>query len=253
MVYTNEERIDRIWDRENCTQLLNRHAIYYSNEQRRRELDELWVQEPENQATASLAYNNGYYVGMDAIAQHYVVDREQQLYDRLKPYTEADPGLRLSRENLSLGASAMHTSTTPLVYISDDGKTARFQGYQLGYQSIGRPDGTAESYLEFGLVYADLIREEKGWKIWHLVLEHDHTVEVGHAYAETPVLRPDAEDPICLMDNGTPTIQRTVYDPFYGWEYIWDDMPRPYTTYQEGESYGPNGNLGKPYYERQRR
>ncbi len=44
----------------------------------------------------------------------------------------------------------MHTSTTPLVYIADDGRTARYQGYQLGYQSTGRPDGTAESYLEFG-------------------------------------------------------------------------------------------------------
>ncbi|MCD8145108.1 MAG: nuclear transport factor 2 family protein [Oscillospiraceae bacterium] len=253
MVYTNEERIDRIWDRENCVQLMNRHAIYYSNDMRRAELDDLWVQDRENQKTASLAYNNGYYVGMDAISQHYVVEREQQLYDRLKPYCQADPSVESCRENLGLGASAMHTSTTPLIYIADDGKTARFQGYQLGYQSVGSPDGTAESYLEFGLVYADLIREEGGWKIWHLVLEHDHTVEVGHAYAEVPVLRPDSEDPIIQMDCGTPTVQRTVFDPFYGWEYIWQDMPRPYETYRDVDGYGPNGNLGKPYYERERR
>ena len=253
MVYTNEERIDRIWDREDCVQLMNRHAIYYSNDQRRQELDDLWVQEAEHQRTASLGYNNGYYVGMEEIARHYVLEREEQLYQRLEPYCQAGPSLVRGREALGLGASAMHTSTTPLVYIADDGKSARFQGYQLGYQSIGRPDGTAESYLEFGLVYADLVREEDGWKIWHLVMEHDHTVEVGHAYAEVSVLRPDAEDPIAKMDFGTPTIQRTVYDPLYGWEYIWQDMPRPYETYREREGYGPGGDLGKPYYERERR
>ena len=174
MVYTNEERIDRIWDREECVQLINRHSIYYSNDWRRRELSELWVSRPEHQATASLGYNNGFYVGMDEIARHYVAEREEQLYERLKPYQQAE-GVELCRANLGLGASAMHTSTTPLVYIADDGKTARYQGYQLGYQSVGRPDGTAESYLEFGLIYADLVKEDDSWKIWHLVLEHDHT------------------------------------------------------------------------------
>ena len=63
MVYTNEERIDRIWDREACVQLINRHSIYYSNDWRRRELDDLWVTRPDLQKTASLGYNNGYHVG----------------------------------------------------------------------------------------------------------------------------------------------------------------------------------------------
>ena len=251
MVFTDEERIDRICDREACTQLINRHSIYYSNDWRRRELDELWVTDPQYRQTASLGYNNGYYVGMDAIAQHYVLDREAQRYEWLKPYHEAEQ-TPLCRENLGLGASAMHTSTTPLVYIADDGRTARYQGYQLGYQSTGRPDGTAGSYLEFGLLYADLVREEDGWKIWHLVMEHDHTVEVGTAYADVPVRRPDSEDPLA-RDYGTPTVEQTVYNPLFGWEYIWQDMPRPYVTYDDKSGYGPGGDLGKPYYKRERR
>lgn len=251
MVYTNEERIDRIWDREKCVQLINRHSIYYSNDWRRRELDDLWVTRPELRETASLGYNNGYHVGMEAIARHYVVEREAQLYERLKPYQQAE-GVELCRENLGLGASGMHTSTTPLVYIADDGKTARYQGYQLGYQSVGHPDGTAESFLEFGLIYADLVKEDSGWKIWHLVLEHDHTVEVGTAYSDVPVRRPDAEDPLA-RDYGTPNVARTVYNPLFGWEYVWQDMPRPYETYTEKGSYGPGGDLGKPYYARERR
>ncbi len=252
MIFTEEERVDRIWDKENGVQLVNRHSFYYTNDMRREELDDLWVKEPEHMATASLAYNNGYYVGMDEIARHYVADREETLYGRLEPYCQADPRIEKCRDNLGLGASQMHTSTTPLIYIADDGKTAQYQGYQIGYQSIGKADGSADSYFEFGLIYADLVKENGQWKIWHLVLEHDHTVEAGTLYEDVPVLRPDSEDPLA-GDYGIPTKQQTVYNPFFGWEYVYQDMPRPYSTYTETRSYGPGGELGKPYYERDKR
>ena len=247
--YTEEERVQRIWDKENCVQLINRHSFYYSNDQRREELDDLWVQEPQNKETASLAYNNGYYVGMAEVARHYVGDRLAQRMERLKAY---EGRVEATEANLGYGCSAMHTSTTPLVYIADDGRTARYLGYQLGYQANGKPDGDADAFFEFGLMFADLKKENGVWKIWHLVLEHDHTVEVGTAYADVPVLRPEEEDPL-RPDWGDPTVKQDVYQPLFGWEYIWQDMPRPYDTYNEKESYGPNGDLGKPYYLRERR
>ena len=58
---------------------------------------------------------------------------------------------------------------------------------------------------------------------------------------------------IKLLAMTEESIYFTVYDPLYGWEYIWQDMPRPYETYREREGYGPGGDLGKPYYERERR
>lgn len=250
--FTEEEEVLRIWDKENCVQLINRHSFYYSNDMRREELNDLWVQAPEHKETASLGYNNGYYVGMREIARHYVGDREAQRFARLKPYCDADPNLAWVSANLGLGCAAMHTSTTPLVYIADDGKTARYLGYQLGFQANGRPDGDADAYFEFGLIFADLVKEEGGWKIWHLVLEHDHTVEVATAYADVPVYRPEEEDPL-RPDWGDPTVRQDVYQPLFGWEYLWQDMPRPYDTYRDKESYGPRGDLGKPYYKRERR
>lgn len=250
--FTQEEEVARIWDKENCVQLINRHSYYYSNDMRREELDDLWVQKPENKETASLAYNNGYYVGMNEVARHYVGDREAQLYQRLEGYIAQDPSIEAKKENLGLGTSQMHTSTTPLVYIADDGKTARYLGYQLGYQAMGKNKTDADCFFEFGLIFADLKKEEGIWKIWHLVLEHDHTVEVGTAYADVPVYRPEEEDPL-RTDWGDPTIAQDVFKPFFGWEYIYQDMPKPHDTYNEKESYGPNGDLGKVYYERERR
>lgn len=248
-VFTPEEVVIRIWDKETCVQLINRHSFYYSNDQRQQELNDLWVRTPELQKTASLGYNNGYYVGMDEIARHYVEDRKAQQMERLIPYA---PALAPTEANLGQGCAFMHTSTTPLVYISDDGKTARYLGYQLGFQAIGKSECDADVYLEFGLIFADLVKEDGLWKIWHLVLEHDHTVEVGTAYSDVPIRRPEEEDPL-RPDWGNPTIPQSVYNPLYGWEYIWQDMPKPYATYTDEESYGPLGNLGKPYYQRERR
>lgn len=250
--YTNDQQVERIWDKECVVQVMNRHTYCQYNGQRQLELDTLWVARPENRQTASLGYNNGYYTGMDEIVRHYVKEREELFFERLKPYCGADPGVALSPENLGLGAGEIQTATTPLVYLADDGQSARYLGYRLGYQATGKPDGSAEVYLDFGLIFCDLLKEDGQWKIWHLVLEHDHTVEAGRDYGKTPVRLPFGEDPL-EREFGTPTIAQNVYQPFFGWEYMWQDMPRPYASYNDAESYGPKGCLGKPYYERERR
>ena len=50
---SNEERILRVWDIETIKDLMSRRTIYEAQEQHAQELEELWVQLPENQATAS--------------------------------------------------------------------------------------------------------------------------------------------------------------------------------------------------------
>lgn len=248
--FTDDELVIRLWDKEEVCKVINRHSYYHANEMRREELEQIWVQEPGHRRTASLGYNNGFYVGFEEIARHYVGFRQQQREDALKPYLVE--GEDHTPEQLGLGCAAMDTATTPLVYIAEDGMTAQYQGYRLSFQSTGHPDGTADSYMDFGLIHCDLVKESGVWKIWHLTLERDHTVTVGENYANVPVRRPETEDPL-YANTGTPTLEREVYNPFFGWENMWYDMPRPYTTMTDERSYGPEGMLGKPYYERERR
>jgi hypothetical protein len=245
MVYSDDELIVRMWDKENIRHTMNRFCYYLSNGEPRRAIGELWVAKPENSGRASLGYNTGFYTGLDEVARHLVVDRDDRLQENLKKRLDADPdGSALKPGH---GCSGMLTLTTPLIVLSDDGGSARFLGYSLGYTAEGKPDGTSEAYLTFSLVFTDLIKEDGEWRILNLTFNHDHTVECGANYADIPVLGWD--DPIVARD-GEPTVRRTVYDPLYGWEYIFSDMPKPYYTYTEGESYGPGGDLGKTYYER---
>ncbi|MBR2716421.1 MAG: nuclear transport factor 2 family protein [Oscillospiraceae bacterium] len=247
--FTNEEQVERIWDRENVIMTMNRRGYYFSNDQRQEELDTLWVRCPENRQTASFGVNSGYYAGMEEIARWYVEERKAALEEKLRPFVEAG---QAAAEDIGLGVAAINTVTTPLVYIAEDGRSARYLGYRLGFQATGKPDGDADCYLDFGLIYADLLKEDGVWRIWHLVQEHDHTVEVGAAYADVPVLQPFGADPL-EREFGTPTIRKDVYQPLFGWEYMWQDMPRPFETYKDEESYGPKGMLGVPYYERDKR
>lgn len=228
-VFSAEERADRLISREIVVQLLSRHSYYRSNGQRELELATLWVSKPENMATASLGYNKGYYVGMDAIREHYLKDFRGDV-----------------------GSASMNTASTPLVFIADDGQTARYLGYRFGFVSDADGKGGANTYMDIGLIFADLILEDDEWKIWHLVLERDHTFTTGQNYSDLPVSRAPGNDPLeDAME--TPPVAQAVYQPLYGWENLWNDMPKPYETYRPEESYGPEGNLGKPYYERERR
>ena len=67
IIRSNEERIVRVWDIEQVKDLMSRRTVYDCNGQHQEELDELWVQVPENQKTASFGRNWGYYVGMEQI------------------------------------------------------------------------------------------------------------------------------------------------------------------------------------------
>jgi hypothetical protein len=251
--YTDDELVERLMDKEAVKDLMARHSYYYSNDQRRQELSDIWVSTPHYRRTASLANNFGYYVGMDDISNYYVVQHNTRRYEQLKPYTEADPSIGYDNLHLGLGTMSHHTVNTPLCYIAEDGKTAKYMAYDCGEQTVGKPDGTMDAYFVFGLLYADLVKEDGEWKIWHLALTHDHSIPVGISYGDAmPIEAPQQDDPL-VPEFGTPTVQHTVYEPFFGWEYLYQDMPKPYYTYTDRASYGPEGELGYPYYERERR
>lgn len=227
MQYTNEELAIRLWDTEHIRHTMNRMCYYLSNRDFRGLINDLWVQ--KNKRTASLGYNNGYYIGMDEIVRHLVLEQTDL------PKT---------------GSARMETLTTPLIKLHGDGKTAQYQGYMPGFRSSAQADETMETYLTLDMCFADLIKEEGTWKIWHLILMHDHTMEAGKPYGKLPTF--GWNDPL-EETFGTPTVPQELHDPSYGWELLYDDMPRELDTYEEKYSYGPYGDFGKKYFQRDKR
>lgn len=243
--YTDDEMILRAWDKEMVMDQVGRFVLYWSGGERSRIVDELYVQLPQNQKDASFATNIGFYVGISEVRRHLVEEFEEKCRRQQKRYqdsgvADAQPGV---------GLSCTHSATTPVVFVANDGQTARVLVYDLGMSAEGDPQGGAKCWHEAGLLLIELLREREQWKLWHVVEQHDFTIEAGKDYNEVPTVITDPNDP-SRKDFGSPTILRDVYDNQFGWEYLFYDMPKPYKFYDEDEGYGPGGKVGKKYYER---
>ena len=236
---TPEEQVWLLWDKEEIKDVMSRNAYYTANEERRRAIQELWVASDEHRRTASLGYNNGYYVGLDNIIKHFVVDAYNARMENLKAYSEA-AGVALSEKNLGYGASFVHTVNTPYIEVAGDGKTAKYIGYDCGLYCVGSPDGTSDSNFTFAKIYADLAREGDDWKIWHLLIAYDHIIPAGKRYGDLDPEAPWGAD-IVERACGGPTIRDVAYDALYGWVDVWERLPRPYYTFDNSKAYTAEG------------
>ena len=245
--FTDEEMIRYAWDKEMIADTVGRLVNYWGNGYGQKIVDELYVKEPEHTADASFATNTGFYVGLSEIARHLETERREKEQAVLDAFKAAAPG-KYDGEALGFGTTMQHSCTTPLLFISVDDQYARYLGYDLGDSGKGNPDGTGESYFEVGLIFVEFVRENGIFKIWHVVEEHDFSMESGKNYNEVDTVI-KGYDPATRF-YGDPTIKKEVYDNQYGWEYLFHDMPRPFKTYDEDEGYGPKGKIGRKFYER---
>jgi hypothetical protein len=249
-LYSDNELIERIWDKEEIKDLLSRRTYCRAAFDHRKELDTLWVTEAKYRESASYANNSGFFTGMDSIYRYYVMEFHETRMSYLKAYAEADPQVEYSEANLNYGSTFMTTLNTPNICISDDGRFAQFMGYECYRRADGKPDHTTADFFGFDLVYADLVKQADGsWKIWHLISGHDISIPVGVNTVGLPYISDASWDPVAA-EYGKPDIQRPVYDGFRGWEMVYYDMPRDFVTYDPLHSYGPEGNVGYKYYQR---
>jgi hypothetical protein len=213
--YTDEELLARVWDVEEIKKLVYKRGVYIANGWNQRELDELWVSDPELKKSASFGKNTGWYVGMDAIAAWYV-----------KPH--------------GVGYMAFHPASTGLVELAGDGKTAKGLFYCIAQETTPNGDGTARALWIPHKIGFDFVKEADGWKIWHAIAAIDLVNEAGETYNDQDPYMDYETNPV-FVDFGTPTVPCLTHDVTFNW---WDDyppMPEPYETFTPDISYGPEG------------
>ncbi|MDD6024537.1 MAG: nuclear transport factor 2 family protein [Oscillospiraceae bacterium] len=213
---TEYEQAIRLWDMEEVKDLLARRAYYISGD-RRRELDDLWVQDYYHRKTASYGSNWGFYVGFDQISEFFSVEK-----DAYAPGT---------------GDACHHTLSTGHVQVAADGNTARALFYDISLDARAQGD----SYVNLGPVAVDCVKENGQWKIWHLFCGYDHCLPLCGDYSAVPVVRNEAEHPY-RAQFGSPTISMKTYDPDFGWSQEFVTPPMPYQTFNALRSYGPEGH-----------
>lgn len=239
-IYTDEEMLMRIMARDEVMDLMCRRTYLKANEQRRRELDELWVQELGHRATASFGKNWGFYVGMDSIANYYVVKHEEDLQKYLDHYCATRPDIKNERENLGYGYSSLNPVSAPSIQVAGDCRTVKGLWYSVGYQNIPQADGSIQARWVAQKIAGDFILEKGGWKLWHLLEISDEAWEPGIDFHENmPVF--EQENDILKVEFGNPDIPVQTHDRQFCWADQYPFMPKPYETFSDDISWGPEG------------
>lgn len=247
-IFSDEETIARVWDVENIKNLISRYAYYEAGNRREAVITELWVSEPENQATASFGRNWGFMSGMEEIRAYYV-GRNRFGAD---------------------GTSTMHPFSTKLLCLAEDGKTAQGIWMGIGYDTSLNEKGEPEALWVNERMAVDFIRESDGWKIWHMFIGTNYVCPAGDSYAEQPILtephtyrngnpawymvgngKEEMTAQVAVMDQipyypereafGTPSIPCDAYTALYNDPIAFPPLPVDYRTFADTVSYDAAG------------
>ncbi len=182
LAYTDEEiekialDAQRALDIQAVENIMNRHVMYHCYGEHRDEVEEIWVTEKENRETASFGQNQGFMLGFGAIWDGYVIGHDTSWLSSAKRYCQNN-GIDISGwtddEILEVyggvGQLLLHVTTTAIIEIAADGKTAKGFWYSPGMiKETG--SGASAMYEAYG---ADFVKEEGGWKMWHLHMYTD--------------------------------------------------------------------------------
>ena len=162
--------------------IMNRHVLYHCYGEHIAEMEEIWVQDPINQATASFGQNQGYYVGYDAIYEAYAAGHWNNWISAAKRYCEQNgidtTGMtddEITEIYGGVGQLLLHVTTTAIIEVAEDGKTAK--GYWYSPGMIAETGMAGNSIWEaYG---ADFVKEDGEWKMWHLHMYTDFMCQFG--------------------------------------------------------------------------
>lgn len=175
-------KAQRAIDAQEIQNIMSWHVMYHCYGEHREEMENIWVQEPENQATASFGQNQGFYVGYGSIWDAYVDGHDTSWLSSAKSYCEKnniDISGWTDEEILEVyggvGQLLLHVTTTAIIEVAADGKTAKAFWYSPGMiAETGQSGNTI--WEAYGV---DFVKENGVWKIWHL---HMFTDFMGSFY-----------------------------------------------------------------------
>ncbi len=158
-------------DQQEIQNIMSWHVMYHCYGLHRDEMENIWVNEPENRATASFGQNQGFYVGYDSIWEAYVDGHDSSWLTTAKNYcknNDIDIEGWTDEEILEVyggvGQLLLHVTTTAIIEVADDGQTAKCFWYSPGM--IAESGQTGNTIWEaYGV---DFVKENGEWKMWHL-------------------------------------------------------------------------------------
>lgn len=214
-----ERRIQRLEDLHEIEQLMSRRAYLHSVGRNGDEMDQCWstrddiVFEPEDW---------GVWEGQAAVRQAYVEGN---------PFPDGTPGLLVE-----------HTLTTAVVEVAEDRQTAKGVWISPGHETFPMvPGEPPKPHWSWGRYAVDFVREESGWRIWHLHVLTTFRTPFDTSWVDSALHRPDylPEEGEAMPGINPPTRGVTFNQPYHpdlvpAYQPV---PPAPYATWSDVTSY----------------
>jgi hypothetical protein len=257
------ERALAMWQVQNT---MSRHEYYHAAIRNLEEIDAYWVSRDGPYGKTATFSSPGWVMnGIETIRRAYGQQSRSDAEKALEALNKVDPSVKVTAQNYGAGSEwVMHTSTTPVIEIAGDGKTAKGVWYSpgvglMGHTLKGKIGITGSIFYE---KYAgDFVKENGIWKIWHLQMAYDFvpglpqsmidaiTKELGELGTVLPDgfreagergkdLPPGFTKPVYAYPDFTPRRPGIIYP----------QLPDPYYTFSETFNYcNCDAKSSKPY------
>lgn len=208
--------------------------------------EKYWCKEAPN---PSMGFNDGFYVGYEAIAGYYQAMHELDLL-RARCIQKAYPELaeKTPQEIYGIGSLIEDSLSTPIVRIAGDGQTAKGLWYYMLTDTDLEASGH-QTYHQWGWLAVDFVLEDGAWKIWHMITTSDFRFRAGGTWGVPDEALPALPEYAELegFQLPEPNVKKTLFEKFHAKRRLvaYPPYPVPYETFADTFSYGAEegGNL----------
>jgi hypothetical protein len=161
--------------------LMSKHEYYHAAGLNTEEIDALWVSPTGDYGKTACFFSPSWVMqGVATVRKLYGEGHQADKEKAFKELTKVYPELaNMDPKTANIGGEfAMHTSTTPIIEVAGDGKTAKGVWYSPGMGLMPHINGDA---VQVGAIFfwekyaGDFVMENGQWKIWHLGMYYDFT------------------------------------------------------------------------------
>ena len=237
--YSPQQMAERFIDQREIQNVMGKYALLTMICKHADLVDKFWAkQAPE----PTLALNDGYYIGLDAISGYYqaVADNFAAKVPLMKELFPQQLGGKSDEAVFGSGEHFPRPLTSPLVEVAGDGRTAKGLWQVMGADNSITQYGPLSTW-NWGYWAADFVLEDDEWKIWHLAQFTELAAPVATSWVKGspyPVLPEYAS--IAAHALPAPTVPAKLYEVYSPQRPYTAPprMPEPYNTFAETFSYG---------------
>jgi hypothetical protein len=141
------------------------------------------------------------------------------------------------------GLVTEHATTTGVVEVAADGRTAKGVWISPGHETFPGPEGSPLALWSWGRYGIDFVKEDGEWKFWHFHIYTTFRTPYGVDWVSAAVdpahrLFPEGEMPPGMPTPSRPVTFNQPYHPERA-PVLQPTPPSPYPTFDEAQSYCP--------------